>query len=723
MRFLCWIVLLAAPVLAQDSRGGAGAADLARLFPADTFAYMEIDAAAPGDCLPEWQIGRILTDPALKTLFGPAFAKLGIDPEKPGEALLKRVPVKEILDGRAAVGVRGVSFVVHDAQGKDWKFRVSPGAPVDAKHMYRLLGMSLALDGPAGRKVTMDIDIDFLAVGRPGPLGRQLIEQALGDLGGEVAREAVKIAGLDATHVVVNVPVFGDFSYAFNFYATERDGTWFLATQTDTLEQALSGGPRESLRASASLAQARARFTNGRPLLLAHADLGLLFDAYRGLVPKTVEEMGDIAGINAIRGVGFGISLVDGGVRESLGIMLDGNPRGAWKILDGMPAGVSSIEVAPPGALAAVAVKLDLKVLRERILAFCADIVPGNEAEIDREITRGFTPPGLDLVNGVIPALGDEVALLVYPARGTEMFPGFMLGADAKDEEALARLVAAVQGMIPEAVARFGPADLPDGIRAVRVMAATPYDIHFAVHKKRFLLASSPKLLAEAATQWGAEGQKSLVRDDPVMPLVLKAVNGGDTKGLAALAYVNLRGCGAEAMKAQMVWGQLLPREWLDPRGMGEMRRIPNHLTGAAISLRHDKDGLVLDCFSPVGLLVPAVVAGTMFAQQPQWRQQAVPPPPRPGTGRPSLGVTTKSSDGTGVKVLGLAPGGAAASGGLRQGDKVIGLDGVQIATMEDLDRELSKRKPGEIAQVKIRRGDEEVTVPVELGEEQEAGW
>jgi len=716
------MVLLAAPVLAQESRGGAGA-DLARLFPADTFAYVEADASALVECLPEWQIGKILADPALKTLFRPAFEKLGIDPEKPGEALMKRFPVKDVLDGRAAVGVRGISIVLHDAQGKDWKFRVSPGAPVDGKHMYRLLGMSLALDGGAGRKVTMDVDVDFLAVGRPGPLGRQAIEVALADLGGEVTREAVKVAGLDATHVAVNVPVFGGFSFGYHFYAAERDGTWYLATQTDTLEQALAGGPRASLAASASLAQARARFTGGRPLLLAHVDLGLLFDAYRGLVPETAREMADIAGLSAIRGVGFGISLVDGGVRESLGVMLDGNPRGMWRILEGMPAGLSSLEVAPPGALAAVAVKLDLKVLRERILAFCADVVPGNEAEIDREIAREFTPPGLDLVNGVIPALGDEIALLVYPARGNEMFPGFVLGADAKDEEALARLVAAVQEMVPETVARFAPVDLPEGIRAVRVMAATPYDLHFAIHRKHFFLASSPKLLGEAAAKWGAEGEARLVRDDPVLPLVLKSVNGGDTKGLAALAYVNLRGCGVEALKAQMLWGQLLPQEWLDPKGMGELRRIPNHLTGAAVALRHDKDGLVLDCFSPVGLLVPAVIAGTAFAREQQWQRQAAPPPPRPGTGKASLGLTTKSSDGTGVKVLGLAAGGAAAAGGLRQGDKLIGIDGVEIATMEDLDRELGKRKPGETAQVRIRRGDEEKTLPVELGEEQEAGW
>jgi hypothetical protein len=720
MRFLSWIVLLAAPVLAQEAGGGAGAgADLARLFPADTFAYMEVDASAPGQCFPESQLAKILADQGLKTLFRPAFEKLGLDPDKPVEGLLGRMPVKDFLEGRAAIGVRGVSFSLRDATGRDWRFRVSPGTPVGAADMYRLIGMAVALDGPAGRNVTFDVHVDFLAVGRPGPAARQLVEKTLADMGDAVTRKAVKVAGLDTTHLVVTPPA-GFGAPGLQFYATEREGTWFVATHTDTLEQALRGGPAGSLAASPSLAQARAKLTGGRPVLLAHVDLAMLSGAYGGLVSKVAGDMCDIAGINSIRGLGMGVSLVDGGVRESLGILLDGNPRGLWKILEGMPPGLRSLEVAPPGALAAFAVKLDVKVLRERILAFCADVVPGNEEEIDREITREFVPPGLDLVNGVIPALGDEIALLVYPARGSEMFPGFVLGADARDEDALARLVAAAQESVPEAVARFQPVELPEGIRATRVMAATPYDIHFAVHKRHFLLASSPKLLGEAAAKWGAEGAPSLVRDDPVLPLVLKALNGGDAGSVAALGYINLRGCGAEALKSQMMWGQFLPREWLDPRGAGEMRRIPNHLTGAAIALRHDKDGVILDCFSPVGILAPAAVAGAAIAREPQWRQQAVAAPPRPGTGRASLGITTKSSDGTGVKVLGLAAGGAAAGAGLCQGDKVIGFDGVAIATMEDLDRELAKKKPGETAEVRVRRGDGEVAVRVELGEEED---
>lgn len=707
------IALLVAPVLAQETGGGAGA-DPARFFPADTFAYVEADAGALGDCLPEWQIAKILADPALKPLFRPALEKLGIDPENPIGALLKRFSPGALFEGRAAVGVRGAAAVVRAADGKEWRFRVSPEAPLDGRAVYRFLGMMLALDGTAGQQVTFEMDVDFLAVGRPGPLGKRFVEEALANMGGEGTRRQVRILGLDATHVHVTAPIFDGLSYAFNFYAAERDGTWFLASQTDTLEQALGGGPRVSLAGSAALAQARARFTSGRPLLFAHVDFGLLLGAYKGLVPPLAGEMGDIAGINAIRGLGFGVSLVDGGMRESFGILLDGNPRGFWKILDGMPTGLRSLEVAPPGALAAFGVKLDLTVLRERIRAFCADVLPGNDDEMERELARELQP--FDLVNEVLPALGDEVAVLVYPAGANEMLPRFVLGIDGRDEAALARLVAKIQALIPATDAQFTPVDLPEGIRAVRVASATPYDMHFAVHKKHFFLASDGRLLGEVLTKWGAEGSRSLARDDPVLPLVLKAVNGGDTRSLAALGYVNLRGCGVEALRSMNLWGPQLPEGWYGPTALGEVRRIPNHLTGAVIALRHDKDGVVLDCFSPVGVLLPAT-ATAVLALRREVMLREVARPQRAGTGRPSLGIHTKTSDGTGVKVLGLA-----AKSGLEQGDKIVAMDGVAIATMEDLDREMAKKRPGERVELKIRRGDGEITVPVDLGEE-EAGW
>lgn len=710
------LLLLAAPLRAQEAGGGAGA-DPARFFSPDTFAYVEVDGSALAACLPEWQIAKIVTDPALKALFRPALERLGADPEKPVETLLEEFSPGLFLEGKAALGVRGMSSVVR-TKGREWRFRVAPDAPLDAAAVFRWLGMMVAIDGQSA--ASFEMDIDFLAVGRPGPLGWKFVEDALTHMEGEKTKEPVKVLGLDGTHVHVTAPIEGGFSYAFNFYAVERDGTWFLASVKDTLEQALGGGPRASLAESASLAQARARFTSGRPLLLAHLDPRPLLGAYQALVPPVAGEMGEISGISAVRGLGFGISLVDGGLRESFGILLDAERRGVWRILHAMPAGLRSLEVAPPGALAAFGVKLDPSVLRDRIRAFVSDVLPGNEDEIEREIAREM-PRGLDLVADVLPALGDEAAVVAYPAGANEILPRFVVGVDGRDEAALARLAAKIQALTPAEYATFAPVELEGGIKAVQVVATGGYDAHFAVHKRHLFLASSPALLREVLTQWGADKRPSLLRDDPMLSQVLKAANGGDAASLAALGYVNLRACAGEALKALPLWGPALPAEWFDVRGIGEGRRIPGHLTGAAVAFRHDKEGVSLDCYSPVGLLVPAAIGSLLAAPAGGMEVVIIYPPRRVGTGRASLGLE-KVSGGGGVKVLGLAPDGAAARGGLRQGDRVVAIDDVPVATKEDLDREMAKRRPGETVEVKIRRGDDEMLVTVELGEEEVAG-
>jgi hypothetical protein len=533
----------------------------------------------------------------------------------------------------------------------------------------------------------------------------------------------VKVGGRDATHVRAVVDAGWGSSYGFNFYVAEKEGTWFLASHTDILQQALEGGPRASLAGNASLAKARATLTGGRPVLLAHVDLALLSGTWKGLVYPIGAEMADIAGVNSISGVGFGVSLVDGGVRESVGILLDGNPRGFWRLLDALPTGLRSVEVAPPGALAVVAAKFDATILRERLRAFLADVAPGNEETPEIELAEEFRrETGFDLLGEILPALGDEAALFVYPSAPGEPAPRFVLGVDGRDEAALERLVAKVQELVPERDARFTPVDLPEGIRAVQVTAGVPYELHFAVHKRHFFLVSNPRLLAEVLTKWGGAGNPSLLRDDPMLPVVLRALNGGDAGSLAALGYVNLRGCGLEALKSLLVWGDQLPAEWFDVRGIAEVRRIADHLTGAAVGLRHDKEAVVLDCYSPVGFLLPAVAAGVALERRPVVVHR-IPVRPEPPAAKASLGVRNWSADGAGVKVLALEPDGAAARGGLQQGDRIVALDGVAIGWIEDLQRVLAKKKPGDKVELRVRRDDTETTVAFELGAKEESDW
>jgi hypothetical protein len=203
-----------------------------------------------------------------------------------------------------------------------------------------------------------------------------------------------------------------------------------------------------------------------------------------------------------------------------------------------------------------------------------------------------------------------------------------------------------------------------------------------------------------------------------VLPRVLKAASGGGTDGLAALAYLNLRGAGFEGLKVLPMLGGL-PAEWFDTRGAAEMRRIPDHLTGAAVGLRHDKDGLVLDCYSPTGLLLPAVLAGVL-SQGPQPLAHRAGPLESVALAAPSLGILQQTADGKGVKVLALEAGGAVANGGVQQGDRIVAIDGTAVGWIEDLNRELAKHRAGERIELTIRRGEAELSLEVVLGAEME---
>ena len=78
-----------------------------------------------------------------------------------------------------------------------------------------------------------------------------------------------------------------------------------------------------------------------------------------------------------------------------------------------------------------------------------------------------------------------------------------------------------------------------------------------------------------------------------------------------------------------------------------------------------------------------------------------------------------------GVVVIGVAPGSAAEKAGLRGlaetdrglalGDVIVGIDGTRVTDYDGLYNALDSRKPGEVAKVELLRGDQRVTVDIEL--------
>lgn len=70
-----------------------------------------------------------------------------------------------------------------------------------------------------------------------------------------------------------------------------------------------------------------------------------------------------------------------------------------------------------------------------------------------------------------------------------------------------------------------------------------------------------------------------------------------------------------------------------------------------------------------------------------------------------------------GVLVQGVRQGGPAAEGGLRPGDVIVAVNGVEVATVGDLQQRIAALRPGEEVEVTFYRDGRRQTVEVELGE------
>ena len=83
---------------------------------------------------------------------------------------------------------------------------------------------------------------------------------------------------------------------------------------------------------------------------------------------------------------------------------------------------------------------------------------------------------------------------------------------------------------------------------------------------------------------------------------------------------------------------------------------------------------------------------------------------------RATLGVTLDGSNGE-AQVAGVLDGSPAKKAGLREDDVVISVDDKEIKSPAELMSAIAKHKPGDSVEIKIRRGNEEITKKVTLEE------
>jgi S1-C subfamily serine protease len=80
------------------------------------------------------------------------------------------------------------------------------------------------------------------------------------------------------------------------------------------------------------------------------------------------------------------------------------------------------------------------------------------------------------------------------------------------------------------------------------------------------------------------------------------------------------------------------------------------------------------------------------------------------------LGVASGDAPAGGALVGQVVPGGPAAKAGLRQGDRILAIDGEPVHGSDDLSASVNSRQPGEKVPVVVERGGQRRTLTVTLG-------
>ena len=241
---------------------------------------------------------------------------------------------------------------------------------------------------------------------------------------------------------------------------------------------------------------------------------------------------------------------------------------------------------------------------------------------------------------------------------------------------------------------------------------------------------------SDYTVRFGSDGEAlpaKVVGEDPSTDLAVLKVDESklspETKPLALASSANLRP-GDAAIAIGSPFGlsgtvttgiiSALDREIDSPNGF----KIPGVLqTDAAINPGNsggpllDGEGRVIGVNSQIASSARQS-SGVGFAVPVDTVKEVVPQLLRDGEiERAYLGVTTRP-DATedGAVVFALAPGGPAAASELREGDRIVDLDGRAIKSPEDLSNIVLEFKPGQRIKLTVERGGDRRTIEVQLG-------
>ncbi|MHC4938117.1 MAG: hypothetical protein ACYTHK_04020 [Planctomycetota bacterium] len=577
-RILLAVLLLFASAHAQD------AFDPATIMPPETLAYAEFDAAALHRGFNSLDLVRVLVDPAYKNFFAPLMEGVPI------EDLKTMKPVRDWVAGSAALGLTGCALHLRGVDGKYRKVRFAPGVKVDPA-IFNLMMIADMTRGAPG----MIVEFEGVAVIEPGDKMRDSLDRFLQNPPMPFTHKFVQRGARQILTLKFEPFREEGIWYAPEIHADLTGDRWILASSAELLRSSLER--RKSLLANEEFVRTRARHTSGERVMFMYADGARLLETAKPLIPELVGDAMELNGLSSIRNTALGVSIVDGGVRESFGVGLEQNPTGFWRLLEAFPPGVKSIHKFPNRALGLIAVKADLAKFDKLFAEVMGELFPGIGMLVRLQWQSDLAEIGIDYDADLLPAFGDERALAFFPTSGWT--PDMLLGADLRDRAAFDRLITKITALLAQ-----GPVQLRATEEGWKVSGPIPAELR--IHEGHLLGCTSKSILRRVIADWEAP-EKTLARDSEVFTRVMKAMNGGKTDDMVVLAYGDMRNWLPHllAMGAMVRQG---PFNW-DP--MPDIRKLSANFSGLAVGVRRDANGIAIDSFGPIGL--SSLLTGTLL--------------------------------------------------------------------------------------------------------------
>jgi len=593
----------------------------AERFPADTFLYFSLDGGALVRGIPQLDLARLFANPDFRDFLRPLFLHIGADPDDPVGSLMKNLPVERYLDGQTAIGLRGFRMRIVEPAGTETRVEILPGHPLDARALFKIAGLMTSQRMGGGWSLAdlkIEMGFDAMLVFDPGPEVVQMVRSALNQPGslGPLVREIRQVGMADrtVTHFLLDPRATG--GVLTDLYADLEGPRWIVTTNAETFREMAAMDPADSLAASADFSTLHKRLCPGNPVFFAFLDSAEQLALLKNFVPPILTEALDLAGATSYRGSGMGVSLCEGGVHESLGLLLDGKPRGIWKLLDGFPAGIPTVRHVPAGTAALMTFKLDPQILFDRVKEVMATLLPGTESRVEPLLAAGLERSGLDLRGDLLEALGDEISLVLFAPSAPMAPPDWVVLVKLKDEERAQGLLDKVEPLLAQdgIAVRFHPLEIGDGIPAQRILirGLPLLPPTLAVYHGWLVCASRPKLIPESVDQWGRDPAKTLTRGSDSFNQCLRGLVNGQGRSISMLAWLDLHQVVPLIFTAAV---GMIPPEFADTAHAPGPDEIAPFFSGAAIAVRHDGRTVTLDAFSPFGILVPSGLAALFMAR------------------------------------------------------------------------------------------------------------